>query len=377
MAEIYNVGDIPFYYTTLHKPLNPIDLPNKLCFMLEQDSNGLIKQHNSKNVQVFLNRAYEKGSQISGLMDDDGIGKLYADDFIEFICKNEKSIAGKKILEIGCGTGYLLYELKKLGADVQGIEPGAHGARGREKYKIPIDIDFFDPVKITEKYDLVIFYCVLEHMINAEEFLKNVKSILKSDGKIFLAVPDCESYLQAGDISMLIHEHWNYFTKHTLKALTYSQGLTGNIVRSKFAGALYAYLTMGGADTDNTDITKYSLLSDYIDKCEIQKRKFGEFVESVINNHVLGIYVPGRMINILSICYKKIPERIRFFDDNSNLHGMYFPGINIKIENFEDFLDDPVDVVLIASYTFGEKIKNRIMKSKVKSKVVLLEELFR
>lgn len=375
VMEIYNVGDIPFYYTILQKPLNPIDLPNKLCFMLKQDNNGLIRQHDSENEQKLLSLAYEKGSQISGLMDDEGIGKLYADDFIEFILKNDENIAGKRILEIGCGTGYLLYELQKLGADVQGIEPGNYGIQGREKYKVPIIIDFFDPKKITEKYDVIIFFGVLEHMINAGQFLKDVKSILNTDGNIFLAVPDCEPYILAGDISMLIHEHWNYFTKNTLKALISSLGLNGEIIRSEFAGALYACLTLGECE-NNTNI-EYSLLSDYINKIEIQKKKFSVFIESIIANQVLGIYVPGRIINMLSICYEVIPEQIRFFDDNDNLHGMYYPGIDIEIENFEDFLDNPVEIVLIASYTFGEKIKDKILKSNVKCKVVLLEELFR
>lgn len=65
------------------------------------------------------------------MMDDNGIGKLYADDFIKYI-HEEENIAGKKILEIGCGTGYLLYELQKEGAEVLGIEPGTYGIKGRQ-----------------------------------------------------------------------------------------------------------------------------------------------------------------------------------------------------------------------------------------------------
>lgn len=40
----------------------------------------------------------------------------------------------EKAYEIGCGTGYLLYELKKLGANVVGIEPGPYARVGKEKY---------------------------------------------------------------------------------------------------------------------------------------------------------------------------------------------------------------------------------------------------
>ena len=57
--------------------------------------------------------------------------------------------------------------------------------------------------------------------------MQDVKSVLKDNGKIFLSVPDCEPYLHAGDISLLLHEHWNYFTKETLETFVRENGLEG------------------------------------------------------------------------------------------------------------------------------------------------------
>lgn len=375
MKKIYDIGKLPFYYTALPTSSNPANLPDKLNFTLVQDSDGLIRQQPSENEQIYLDLAYQIGSQISGLMNDNGIGKLYADDFIQYICKNEKNITGKKILEIGCGTGYLLYELQKLGAEVLGIEPGEHGAEGGKKYKIPVLNRFFNPLEITEKYDIVIFYAVLEHMQDAGKFLQDVKTVLKTNGKIVLAVPDCEPYIEAGDTSLLIHEHWNYFTQNTLAVLVSNNGLAGTIVRSEFAGVLYAFLIEGG-DGKVIQPSNLDTLSLYIDKVKTQKEKLFKYIESITQNQSLGIYVPGRMINLLSVCYEEVPDQIRFFDDNENLYGKYYPSINIKIENFEDFQSNPVDVMIIASFTFGSKIKDKILKSGIKCEIVLLEELF-
>lgn len=374
--EEYNVGEIPFYYVALTTPSNPIDLPNKLCFMLMQGEDGLIRQVPNEMVQSYLNLAYQKGSEITGLMDDNGIGKRYADDFIQYICKNEKNIANRKILEIGCGTGYLLYELKKLGAEVLGVEPGEHGIEGSKKYGVPVINSFFNPSEITEKYDIVVFYAVLEHMQDAGGFLRDIKSVLSKNGKIILAVPDCEPYIQAGDISLLVHEHWNYFTKDTLEALAANNGLSGNVVRSEFAGALYAFFDEVG-DNKIVLASERDTLSAYIDKVERSKEKIFNYIESVMQSQSFGIYVPGRIINFLSICYEKVPKQIRFFDDNANLYGKYFPGIDIGIENFEDFVRNPVDVMIVTSFTFGSTIKEKILKSGIECKIVLLEELFR
>lgn len=376
MKQQYELDEIPFYYTILSVPANPWGLPDKLKFLLEQDDNGFIRQLPSKGEQEYLDLVYQKGSQITGLMDDKGIGRLYTDDFLKYICEEEKNVYGKEILEIGCGTGYLLYRLQKLGARVLGVEPGEHGQEGRKKYGIPILKDFFNPDKIAKKYDIVIIYAVLEHMFDADKFLQEIISILNIKGKIILAVPDCEPYIQIGDVSMLIHEHWNYFTKRTLETLAINNGLRGHIINSEFAGTLYACWERKDEAIEEKDTFINYELSEYINKVNIQKEKMFNFINSHIINKFLGIYVPGRMINLLSLCYSKIPAQIRFFDDNTNLHNTYFPGIDIRIENFEDLTNNPVDTLLIASFTFGNKIKEKILANGLKCKIILLEELF-
>ena len=49
----------------------------------------------------------------------------------------------------------------------------------------------------------------------------------------------------------------------------------------------------------------------------------------------------------------------------------------MRIENFEDFVRNPVDVMIVTSFTFGSTIKEKILKSGIECKIVLLEELFR
>jgi len=37
-----------------------------------------------------------------------------------------------------------------------------------------------------QKYDVILLFQVLEHMINPKIFLKNIKELLRSDGKIII-----------------------------------------------------------------------------------------------------------------------------------------------------------------------------------------------
>jgi hypothetical protein len=66
---------------------------------------------------------------------------------------------------------------------------------------------------------------------------------------------------------------------------------------------------------------------------------------------------------------------IRFFDDDPNAHGKYYPGINIPIENMQDLLAHPTDVVLIMSQTFGPRLAARLKEELYKVSIVCINEI--
>src|SRR5271157_4191320 len=122
----WEIGSLPFVFKPLPEPTNGGDIPDFLPFSLDVDENtGTLIQSKNAYVEQILSKAYAKGSEISGMMDDHGIGELYAQDFIRFLTEqfHRETFEKLKILEIGCGTGYLLSRLKQRGAEVLGIEP--------------------------------------------------------------------------------------------------------------------------------------------------------------------------------------------------------------------------------------------------------------
>lgn len=117
MAELpFCIEKLPFYYQILKQPYNMPGIPDfeKMTLNFNHDT-GVLYQEVGEGELELLEKAYENGSNISGLMEESGIGKEYADDFIKYLKKNITDFRNLNILEIGCGTGYLLYELKKLG----------------------------------------------------------------------------------------------------------------------------------------------------------------------------------------------------------------------------------------------------------------------
>ncbi|WP_238858848.1 class I SAM-dependent methyltransferase [Clostridium sp. YIM B02569] len=383
----WQVDELPFFYKNLPKPTNGDGFPDFLPFLIDiEEKTGVVKQVYNERISEILQKAYIKGSSISGLMDDYGIGEKYAKDFLEFIIKNigTDNLNGVRILEIGCGTGYLLSLLKGLGADVVGIEPGTEGTEISNKYGISILKDFYPSKKLTEKFDLIISYGVLEHINSTSDFLQSVNNQLNEGGKIFLAVPDCEPYIERGDISMLLHEHYNYFIKDTLYNVIYNSiQFKAYIEKSQFGGFLYGVAT----NNENTQDDMYpnfgkiqSLNYGYKDKVEKNIVSFlNLFEDDYLKNKSIGIYVPGRIINLFSIIQNKINlKNIRFFDDNISLYNKYFPGINIKIESFDDLKVKSPDVIFIMSNSFNNKIKEKLKKYLGKDLTILdYNDIFR
>lgn len=69
-----------------------------------------------------------------------------------------KFLEGKRVIDVGCGSGYLTYHLKNCGVDIVGVDnyssSYAHGTMGRAKYIHNINCDAKDIDY--SKYDVII-----------------------------------------------------------------------------------------------------------------------------------------------------------------------------------------------------------------------------
>ncbi|HEV8287174.1 MAG TPA: methyltransferase domain-containing protein [Chitinophagaceae bacterium] len=105
---------------------------------------------------------------------------------------------GKKILEIGCGTGYLSYYIaKKTGMQVIGSDlckPFIEDAS--KKYVLPnLSYDTLDfnkaAASVDDRFDYIIGNGILHHLYyNLNEVLVTLKKLLNSQGKIIFMEPN-------------------------------------------------------------------------------------------------------------------------------------------------------------------------------------------
>ena len=138
-----NIGKINVFNLSKQKKL-----VNKNYFnfiLTTEKSSGLLKQVVPDELKNFLIERYSSVSSNTSSMENSSHRKIHAQRLIKIIKKNFKQSFNKKnVLEIGCGTGYLLSLIKKMGAYVQGLEP----SRVKKIKKIDIKNEFFFKKKI-------------------------------------------------------------------------------------------------------------------------------------------------------------------------------------------------------------------------------------
>lgn len=119
------------------------------------------------------------------------------------------------MLDIGCGEGYTSkYFKEKYNINcVEGVEIVANIADKAKHnldkvYNINIEkiSDFSD--YFGKKYDCILLLDVLEHLLNPEEVLINIRSILSKNGFVIISLPNIRHYRAL--FPLLFFNEWNY-----------------------------------------------------------------------------------------------------------------------------------------------------------------------
>lgn len=104
---------------------------------------------------------------------------------------NSQSTKGK-LLDIGAGTGDFLVVAQNDGWQITGIEPSAK-AKG---IAINKGVTFAENLTALEShsFDVITMWHVLEHVPNLDEYLTELKRLIKPTGTIIIAVPNFKSF---------------------------------------------------------------------------------------------------------------------------------------------------------------------------------------
>ena len=111
--------------------------------------------------------------------------------------------SGATILDIGCDKGYFIDQARRFGYQVQGVEPSYTARSYCEKAGIQV---YASMNEIDGKFDAITMWHVLEHFTNPQGLISECANKLRTDGLLFIRVPDFESRW-----SKLLRSYWIWF----------------------------------------------------------------------------------------------------------------------------------------------------------------------
>ena len=124
---------------------------------------------------------------------------------------------GKKVLDIGCGSGNLIYSLEKCGMKTTGLEPikelvSMAKERNPNANIIEGSVEKINS-KITEKFSTITIIDVLEHVQDDIKVIQDLYNKLEDDGRLIIVVPSFPFLFSIRDVSM---GHFRRYTKNDL-----------------------------------------------------------------------------------------------------------------------------------------------------------------
>jgi 2-polyprenyl-3-methyl-5-hydroxy-6-metoxy-1,4-benzoquinol methylase len=103
---------------------------------------------------------------------------------------------GRKLLDIGCGTGYFPAYMKERGFEVAGVEvdPAAREF-AKQTFAIPVySPEEFLNHEIEVTFDFITMWNVLEHVEDFDHYLEKMSEHLAPGGSLIFALPNCSAY---------------------------------------------------------------------------------------------------------------------------------------------------------------------------------------
>lgn len=150
------------------------------------------------------------------------------------------SLPGSRVLELGCHTGVLSAEFRKLNCLVTGVEINANALKRAEPFlNEALCLDLNDNTTWSQlsnyKFNIVTWIHVLEHLLDPEMALKKSMELLQQDGLVIIALPNISNArerfdmmfgkFEYEDIGVMDRTHIRFYNYITARRLIEKSGL--------------------------------------------------------------------------------------------------------------------------------------------------------
>jgi SAM-dependent methyltransferase len=291
---------------------------------------------------------------------------------------------GSQVVELASNDGYLLQWFVKAGVPSLGVEPAANVAAAAEERGVRTLVRFFGTELARElvadgrQADLVVGNNVLAQVPDLNDFVAGIAILLAPKGVLTLEFPHVLRLIDENQFDTIYHEHFSYFSAHTIRRLFASHGLElfdveeipthGGSLRvyghraddlSKVVmsavGELLAYEEAFGL----TEIDRYRRFSVQVEETKrgildllIRLKRAGK--------RLAGYGAPGKGNTLLNYCGIRSDFLDFTVDRNTYKQGLYLPGTHIPIYSPEEIDRRHPDYLFILPWNFKDEIMGQM-----------------
>jgi SAM-dependent methyltransferase len=339
---------------------------------------GFIFNHIFDEALMGYSTNFEESQHFSGTFN--GFARALARDAAE-----KCAIAGRRVLEIGCGKGEFLRELCSIGNAIGiGIDPGYRADQGRSgpTDKIEFITDFF-----SEKYerldaDVIVCRHTLEHIAPVSGFVGSIRRMLgdREDSSVFFETPDAKRVLFEGAFWDIYYEHCSYFSPGAHARLFRRHGFDVTELSLLFDEQ---YIIQYAKPVARPSTVRFGLEED-LEEMHRLAAKFPEQVKQVQDSwrtRVHSAWKEGQRIvlwgggskGVSFVTTLGLTEEIAAaVDINPYKQGKYMPGSGHPVIAPKALVDEPPDLVIVMNPVYVPEIKSSLNEMGLMPEVVAL-----
>lgn len=145
----------------------------------------------------------------------------------------------KKVLEVGCSSGYLSNIFKAAGCEVTAIEIDPEQAEKARPYCSRVITGSAEDAAVLGQadgsYDVILFADIIEHLMSPEKTIAHLLPFLKEDGCVIVSVPNIANWRIRLDLllgkfhyapeGIMDMTHVRFYTIETIRSLLENCGL--------------------------------------------------------------------------------------------------------------------------------------------------------
>lgn len=262
-------------------------------------------------------------------------------------------LAGKPVLEVGCGQGEYLALLREAGVDAWGLEHRAASVAHCQTQGLQVLQGFMEGPEtrlagpgVPGHFDGFAILNFLEHIPAAHRTLAGIAAHLSPGASGLVEVPNFDMILKAGLFAEFIPDHLHYFTQATLTGLLERSGFEVLECRPEW--------------------------HDYVLSATVRKRQPLDLSRLNQRQHALADefrrflagFAPGRVAiwgaghqALALISLMGIAPHIRYVLDSAPFkQGRYTPATHLPIVPPERLAEGEVDAVIVLAASYSDEV---------------------